>query len=854
MKTPIPGYYKLILLSLLLIIGVFPGYSQSNDLAGIKFNSQNVERNKKTSLFLNENNPIELDGSFSISFDISFWDYKEFGPILRIQDNDGNEVRIVYSPFKDRDTSLIELIEPFNKNSIALKLPKKNLIRNNWFNLKLIFNKNSKKIKIYYNNFWVSSIEYKVINKNNYKFVFGIKDVNNINDFDVPAISIKNIIISENNNVKYFWELNPLKDDPLTDNINNSKITAVNPIWVYTEHQKWRKVSDFNISNTSISPLGVAFDSINHRLFVDRRNDLLIYDLVSGKDSIIKYKSKSPAYWNDLFYDDDQQYLYSYFTGLGKVSVFDLNKNEWIVKDSSTNTNGYYFGSAKFSYLKADRLFLLGGYGWYKAKNELLGYDFKKQQWLKVNLKKNEMSPRAWFTFGKGFNKGEYIIYGGFGNDSGNQEFGFKSNYDLFLLNMKDSTITNLELPEHKFGYGMLFNDAYLDKEDSLFYFLSQNEDGKGISISLNKLDLKTGKVIPIGNKFWERSANKWMYSYLHYNKATNEFISVIFDSTKVELFSINYPPISESQKTYLANLNVDKNYSSILLIGAAGLISLAAVLIYYKRRKFKLSKNRIPNSLVVSETDTVINHFQNSIKLFGGFHLYDKEGRDIISDFSPKLKEIFLLILLRSFNHYQNKGITSEELSSIIWPDASPESVKSNRGVAINKIRKLLSSADGVDLEFSDKLWFIRINNGARCDYSEYLNLCEAEKNVNGTVKNSFSLLINVVNGGEFLKGISYEWLDSIKFSINNEAIRFIKHYFESEELKTDLEKTIKLCDIILSFDPVDLDTIKLKIKTLSNQGKLHIAKSTYSLFIAEYKRLYDERFPTTFDEMITS
>ena len=844
---------RIILFILLVLVFVQFIHPQNGDFNGIKFNSQNVQRSEKTSIFLNEGNPIELENSFSISFDISFWDYKEFGPILRIQDNDGREFRVVYSPFKDKDTSVIEFIDSSNKISIALKLPKKNLIRNNWFNFKLTFDKSRKKIKAYHNNSFVSSIDYKTINAINYRFAFGIQDITNPNDFDVPAISVKNIIISENNEAKYFWELNPLKENPLIDNISYSKISANNPIWIYKEHQRWQNITDFNISNTSISHLGVAFDSINHRLFIDRRNDLLIYDLVSGKDSIIKYKSKSPAYWNDLFYDDEQQNLYSYFTGLGKVSIYDLNKNEWIVKDASTNTNGLYFGSAKFSYPNDNDLFLLGGYGWYKAKNDLFSYDFTKQKWVKVNLKKNEMTPRAWFTFGKGFNEGEYLIYGGFGNDSGNQELGFKSNYDLLLLNMNDTTITKLKLPEQKFNYGMLFNDAYLDKKDSSFYFLSQIEEGKGISISLNKLDLRTGKVIPIGNKFWERSANKWMYTYLHYNKATNEFISVIFDSTKVELFSINYPPISESQITSLEKLDVDENYSSILLLAAVGFISAAFVLIYYRRKKVKNLINGEANSSAGREFDTSRVHFKNSVKLFGGLRIYDKDGKEIAQTLSPKLKEIFLLVLMRSINNH-HIGIISEELSSIIWPDASPESVKSSRGVAINKIRKLLSAVEGVDLEFSDKLWFIKMNIGSRCDYADYLKFCNASKKVNGFENNSIDSLINIVDGGEFLKGISYEWLDSIKFAINNEVISCIKSYFEKDEVQRNSDKMIKLCDVILSFDSVDQDAIKLKIKTLLNQGKLHIAKSTYSLFVAEYKRLYDEQYPISFEEIVKS
>ncbi len=829
-------------------------YSQTDNLAGIKFNSQNVEKSGKTSIFLNDDNPIELKNSFSISFDISFWDSKEFGPILRIQDSDGNEFRIVYSPFKNRDTSVIELIEPFNQNSISVRLPKKNLIRNNWFNIKFNFDKSRKKIEAFYNDSLVGSLNYNTGKRNEYRFVFGIKDFKNPNDFDAPAISIKNIIISENNNVKYYWELNPFKENPLTDKISNSKIKVLNPVWLYQDHQKWKNVVDFKVSNSSMSPLGVAFDSINYRLFIDRKNDLLIYDLVSGKDSIIKYKSKSPAFWNDLFYDHNKQLLYSYFTARGIVSIYDLSRNQWTVFDTSKNPNGYYFGSAKFSYPDDDDLFLLGGYGWYKTKNELFKYNFVKREWNKVKLKKNEMTPRAWFTFGKGFKDGEYLIYGGFGNETGNQELGFHSNYDLFLLNMNDSTIIKLKLPEQKFNYGMLFNNAYLDKEDSSFYFLSQKEEGKGITISLNKLDLRTGKVALPGNKFWERGTLKWTYSYLHYNKSTNEFISVIFDSTKVELYSINYPPISGSQKTYLEISDIDKNHSSILLITAAGFICIAAFLIYYKKRKVKTLRNTEANTFTGRDTETVITHSQNSIKLFGGFHIYDNQGRDLISDFSPKLKEILLLILLRSFNHYQNKGITSEELSSIIWSDASPESVKSSRGVAINKLRKILSSVDGIDLEFSDKLWIVKMDNGSSCDYAEYLKFCSINKKGNDIVKDSVLTLINIVNGGEFLKGISYEWLDSIKFSINNEVIAFLKQYCNYEKTEDNDETRLKLCDIILAFDSVDVDAIKVKIKTLISQGKLHIAKSTYNLFVADYKRLYDEHFPTTFDQMISS
>ena len=843
-----------ILLYLALSLLFSRGYLQSQEIAGIKFNSQNVDRDKKTSLFLNEGNPIELTSSFSISFDISFWGYKEFGPILRIEDEKGNEIRVIYNQFKNKDTSYIQIIEPIQKSSVEIKIPKKHLIRNHWFNFKLTIDQNNKFIKAFLENNAAGKLVYPIEKQNQFKFTFGIKERNNHSDFDVPAIVVKNIIVSENDKIKNHWELNPFKENPLTDKFEDLKIKAVNPVWLFQDHQMWKHVADFKIADSSIAYLGVAFDSANSRLFIDRKNDLLIYDLISGKDSIIKYDSPSPAYWNELFYDDNKRFLYSFMNGMGKISIFDLRNIKWIITDTLKNTSGHYFGSVKFSYPNEDELYLLGGYGWYSTKNDLFKYDFKQQAWQKITLNKNEMTPRAWFTLGKGFKEGEYIIYSGLGNETGKQEEGFKSNNDFFMLNLNDLTIIKLKYQtKYNSDYSALINYLHLSRKDSAICFLSKVKENDIFKIYLNTLNLNTGNSSKVGDTFWNSKLEKWIFHYLHYNKPTNEFFSVIFDSTTVELYSINYPPIPENAKVYIEETNNQESYFVILFSAIIGIIIIGFSFIYFKKNKTKLSQlvntSNYGNEIFIREKTKT----KNSINLFGGFSICDKDGNEISQTLSPKLKEIFLLILVKSLNNHYS-GITSEELSAIIWPNASPESGKANRGVGINKIRKILSAVDGVDIEFSDKLWFIKINNHSSCDYIEYLKYCNASKLESSFKKDSISLLIKKLEGGEFLKGISYEWLDSIKFAINNEIIGFLKRYFNADKLQIKTEEVIKLCDVILSFDSVDQDAIKLKIKTLSSTGKHHIAKSTYSLFVAEYKRLYDENYPQTFQQIISS
>lgn len=166
-------WFYLFLIVLFFSNGITLLYSQTKNLSGIKFHFKEVSKAERTSLLLHEEAPIELEKSFSISFDIFFWDPDKFGPILRIEDSRQKEYRIVYSQFKDADTSNIEIIEPINKNSFSIKLLKRNLIRNNWFNLKLNFNREKNRIEIFHNNNFVGSLNTK-IDDNEFKFAFGI--------------------------------------------------------------------------------------------------------------------------------------------------------------------------------------------------------------------------------------------------------------------------------------------------------------------------------------------------------------------------------------------------------------------------------------------------------------------------------------------------------------------------------------------------------------------------------------------------------------------------------------------------------------------------------------------------------
>ena len=91
-------------------------------------------------------------------------------------------------------------------------------------------------------------------------------------------------------------------------------------------------------------------------------------------------------------------------------------------------------------------------------------------------------------------------------------------------------------------------------------------------------------------------------------------------------------------------------------------------------------------------------------------FTILDNAGRDITYMLSPKLRVLFLYILLNSVG---KRGGLSSDMNKIFWPDKPDSNVKNLKGVAMNHLRKILQDVDGIELVF---------RNGYFCGASSYL------------------------------------------------------------------------------------------------------------------------------------
>ena len=280
-------------------------------------------------------------------------------------------------------------------------------------------------------------------------------------------------------------------------------------------------------------------------------------------------------------------------------------------------------------------------------------------------------------------------------------------------------------------------------------------------------------------------------------------------------------------------------------------LISLAALFMIYWKLPFRNYRKRYLNAEKLQELEESEPDYpkRNFIQLFGDFKVVDRNGEDITNQFTPKIKQLFLLILVYS-QHHRN-GISTKNLSDILWPDLSYQNAKNSRGVTIRKLRLILQALDEVEVLFNIDCWTIRFSGNVYCDYVECLKLLHEKQDQHPDFYLSF---YKIIRAGEVFKGESHDWLDDYKGNIGNSIVDVLMKFINKLELERDHELILKLADRILVTDPVNDQALSFKLKALVLQNNMNTARFTYEKFAALYEELYHERLALTFDDLLKS
>ena len=232
------------------------------------------------------------------------------------------------------------------------------------------------------------------------------------------------------------------------------------------------------------------------------------------------------------------------------------------------------------------------------------------------------------------------------------------------------------------------------------------------------------------------------------------------------------------------------------------------------------------------------------SISLFGCFNVRDKEGNDITSNFTPRLKHLLILLIL--YTEKNPQGILASKATEILWPDKEETAARNNRNVNLRKLRVLLESIG--DMEVVTENNFLRIKWGTSvfCDYHTLMTCTkqfEQEKS-----EELLNRILEFLLYGPLLPNTVFDWLDDFKDAYSSHSIDLLKNLLEIEIQRNHQEMIIRLADIMFLHDPLNEEALAAKCTVLSAQGKKGIARNVYDRFCKEYRDSMGENYKIPF------
>lgn len=833
--------YLLVYLSISLV----SSFAQSLELGGLQFNSRDFPLEKRTSLDLTKYKNIEFRSDFAIEFDIAFQESKFIGPIYRISSKSYTS-ELLFVPYVNPDSVWLKLI---NNDSTLIKLPiaKSNLIPSNWFRVKVNYQFSKQSISFTISDTILKTNDYEIPSSLSGKLVFGRRP---FFGSDTPKMILRNIKYYENGKVVHHWPLNELSGANVSDTVGDLVGFVENPNWILPSHFHWKKIAEIGefktIHGSEDEGVNILLDSKNHQLLFVYESYLFRYDLVSGnivRENFVnnRVQPRTNQVWNE-----NKNKIQSHYSGKGNVVEYNPFSRQWGSIDTTGESKREYYGHNLFVNPSNGDLFMMNGYGWYKTKNDLQKYNFSKAIWENVKVKGEFFKPRRDAVIGKYDEYGKFLIFGGVGNSSGKQEDGFKHLFDLHLLDLADSSIKKLwDFPT--FNESLLpLGNIYTNLKENCFYVAMANISSPQKSKRLYKFSITKPEYWIVSDSIGGGDIN-WRRGIL-FSSFTNKFyiankIKKSENTYSLALYELLNVPISEADFYSLLSQNNTKSVSLSNKFFIIAIISIGSIILFYLSKRNQKKKSITINSNQNHNHDAPKN-FPNSIYLFGNFQVINTNGEDITFEFTPKLRQLFFLLLIKSYNG-NNYKLTTDELSTILWPDYSPEQVKNNRNVSISKLRTILNKLNKAEIINDKNTWGLQISPELYCDYIEFINMLKSQLTLG-----HFPTFLQIISRGELLKEVNFDWFESQKIHITEAAINNLKVLLHQNNLKNP--DCISISNCILQLDPVNEDGLSAKIKSLVQAGDHSLAKSTYEHFKKAYYSLYAEEYPKSYSEIL--
>lgn len=812
--------------SIALLLGFIPLRAASS-LGGLKFHGNEAPINQRTSYNVFGDRPVEFTGSFNIEFNLSLYPTSEIGYIVRIKNTDSSTI---YNLFYDGQGGnlIFRLNEEGRNNVIAASADKRLFLDMPWVKVNLSFDLKSDSITLTINNQEFSAGNLDLPDTYHPVILFGKSD----HIIDVPSFAIKDLSIGDKE--PYVFSLKESKGDVVHDVSGEAFGDVLNPEWLMNDAYHWR----FKAAFRSQSIAGANYSADRKEIYYFNRDSLLIYNVRSNRTDIKVFEHKLPVTLKlgTNFIDTKNNKLYSYepfsegYNG-SSVASLDLNTYQWTVESSEQlasplHHHGSYFDPEKGQFT------MYGGFGRMHYSKDFFTYDLNKKGWDTLAAFGGDfLSPRYFSSVGYLKQTNSIYIFGGMGNESGEQAVGRQYYYDLYKIDLNTRKVSKLwEIKWERDNVVPVRGMVILN--DSSFYTLCYPEHVSESLLRLYRFSLKDGQYEILGDSIPIRSDKITTNANLYYDGVLNTLFTVVqeFDddiSSDLKVYSLSFPPITAQE---LADYSKEKTGNTVAIVLAALIIVSVIGFLVYKKSRSKEIYEALRTEAPPGDNKPVPSARPNSIYLFGEFTVHDRKNRDITYMFSAQLKQVFCLILQYSTTE---GGIASQRLSNILWPDKPADKVKNSRGVTINHLRKVLSELDGIELLYDKGHFKIEHKDPFYCDYTRCLEIISTNEE-----EKHRDELVNILARGKFLQLSDHALYDSFKEEVEKKLepvlLVEVEKCYNAEQYQT----TIVFAEALSNIDPLNETALSFGIKSMQRLKLNDEARIRYQAFVLDYKK----------------
>lgn len=839
---------RFIIKLLFTYLVLFPFFGSAQ---GIRFNSSESPIVERTSYNVFAHDQQKFIGDFSIEFDLSIIDSKIFGYILNIKDQNKP---ISYSLAYINSTEEYGELK-FNldgvKELMSVPINKQLIGSRKW--MKVVLNFKSEEITLSLNDLTFSSFENKFSNIIIPQIYFGKHG----SVIDVPLMAIKNLTI-KNKNKKTVFNFKESNGNNVYGTDGNIFGEVDHPNWLITESYHWKLIS----SRTFEKVTSVTYDENNNRFIYQNLDSLSFYDHTNNKSDFYSFKNnlKVPMRLGTSFLDPNENKLYVYelsdvLEGNPTISSIDLdNPDYWLQNSYQKLSQQRHHHNGFFDY-KTKKYLIFGGYGNQLYTNDFNTYDVVNDNWSIEEFNGDIISPR-FFSGTTKLGDQNLLIFGGQGNSTGEQSIGKTYYYDCYKVNLITKKIEKLWEINRENKKLVSSRNIVLSNDSKSFYSLSYPEYISSTFLQLHKYSIKDGDYKILGDSIPMISEKIRTNANLYLNKSTNQFFCTTQEfkedgSNKVNIYSLNGQPIS-SEDIYAS---IGKRDLKILFI-ILTLIIMLGILYYLKflnkvrNLRKETFKSQVQNILKPKKHTKIVEVKANSTFLFGSFKVIDNNKKDISYLFSPKIRQLFLLLLFNSKKQDIN-GLRSETIHSTLWPDSTPQKAKNLKNVIISQLRNILRAVNGLELIYSKGRFYMEFGDEFYCDYFDFSIKMESLSNESFDF-NSLNELTNLISPGKFLLSINDECFDKTKKNFEYEILKIIPNQLKQLYNSKDYTPIISLTEILFNIDTLNETAFYYRIHTLNKMDLSLKAKKQFNDYIIRYNKVMGDNFPKTYKDVI--